>query len=74
MLEWRSPTTWDISSAIYSIEVLGETSGSVSTRIYEEYQMVVRPFSTPELNALRVSPNLMNNVSDLERFSEALTG
>jgi|FLOH01.1.fsa_nt_gi isopenicillin-N epimerase len=74
MLEWRSPTTWDISSAIYSIEVLGETSGSVSTRIYEEYQMVVRPFSTPELNALRVSPNLMNNVSDLERFAEALTG
>ena len=73
-LKWKSPTDWAISGALYSVEVIGEASSSVSARIYKDHGIVVRPFSSKEINALRISPNLMNDVADLEKITSALIG
>jgi L-cysteine/cystine lyase len=72
-LVWRSPTEWSSSAALYAVEVRGRESNEVAGRLFSDEGILVRPFSTPDLNALRVSPNVANGVEDLERFAAAAT-
>ena len=71
-LRWRSPAQWGLSAALYAVEVVERDSTELAHRLFEEHGIVVRPFATPELNALRVSPNLANETEDLERLIAAL--
>ncbi|MEM7586034.1 MAG: aminotransferase class V-fold PLP-dependent enzyme [Acidobacteriota bacterium] len=59
-LRWRSPTTWRLSAALYSIEPIGESSRAVFERLYSRHGYVFRPFEIEGLNAVRLSPNVMN--------------
>ena len=70
-LEFRSSRSWELSGALYAVEVRGVDAPDVSASLYEDRGMVMRPFSTPELNAVRISPNLINSTDDLARFAEA---
>ena len=71
-LAWRSPTRWESSAALYVLSLSQGKADEVAHRLFAEHGVVVRPFSTPELELLRVSPNLANDVSDLERLVAAL--
>ena len=44
----------------------------VSERVFRNWGIVVRPFPDPGLNALRVSPNLMNPREEWVRLLEIL--
>ena len=71
-LSWRSPGRWELSAALYAVEVAGRDSTECAQQLFAEHGIVVRPFATPELNALRVSPNLASDAADLERLGVAL--
>ena len=68
-LIWRSTTDWALSAALYAIEIQGKKSSDVAHRLFEEHGMVMRAFSSSEINAVRISPNLMNNSDELELFA-----
>lgn len=71
-LTWRSPTRWDLSAALYAIEVKGEKSQDVFQRLFRQKGFVFRPFATAGLNTLRLSPNVANTVEELDRLFEIL--
>jgi selenocysteine lyase/cysteine desulfurase len=71
-LIWRSPGSWDLGASLVAIEVRGRPSAEIAERLFEEQGIVVRPFSVPGLDALRVSPNLANDEQELERFVGAV--
>lgn len=71
-LAWRSPESWELSAALYAVEVRGEKSQDVFQKLYREHGFVVRPFSTGELETVRLSPNVANTVDDVERFFDRL--
>ena len=73
-LIWRSPTDWNLSAALYCVEVRGQESNELAGRLFTDEGIVVRPFATAELNGLRVSPNVANDIDDLERLVHAATG
>lgn len=72
-LRWRSPSRWSLSAALYAVEVVGGDSAKIAGRLFTDQGIVVRPFATEELNAVRVSPNLANNAADLERLVVSVT-
>jgi len=71
-LIWRSPTRWDLSAALWAIEVEGRKSADVFQRLYRDHGFVFRPFSNPGLETLRISPNVMSGAEDLDRLFAAL--
>ena len=72
-LRWRSPGEWSLSAALYAVEVAGANSNEVAGRLFADHGIVVRPFASSELNALRVSPNLANDGEHLGRLLAALS-
>lgn len=72
-LIWRSSTRWDLSAALWAVEVEGQPSAEVFQRLFRDHGFVFRPFSTLGLNTLRISPNVMNGTEDLDRLLDALT-
>ena len=71
-LLWHSPNSWDLSSAIMSIEVLNKDAVELSKILESRYNIYLRPFSKP-LNALRVSPNMFNSIQEIERLLKLVT-
>jgi selenocysteine lyase/cysteine desulfurase len=69
-VRWRSPRTWDMGSCLMAVETMGAESPRVQQRLYREHGIVMRAFPGPELNTLRVSPNLMTTDAELEQFLE----
>lgn len=72
-LLWRSPRTWTLGAALCAIEVRDASSKEIGARLWARDKIVLRAFSSPTLNTLRVSPNVMNDVEDLDRLVHALT-
>ncbi|MGI9627859.1 MAG: aminotransferase class V-fold PLP-dependent enzyme [Longimicrobiales bacterium] len=70
-LIWRSPRPWDLGSMIMAVEVRGRSAPELGPVLLETTGGVVRPFGG-DLNALRISPNLMTEESELDRFLDAL--
>ncbi len=73
-LRWRSPDRWDLGSSIYAIEVHGRRSDRLARRMFEESGIVVRAFSTDDLNTVRLSPNVITTERELDRFFDLATG
>ncbi len=71
-VRWRSPRRWEAGGILTAIEVVDRPVARVSDRLYRDHGIVVRPFPTPALNTLRVSPNLMNSVEELDFLLEVL--
>ena len=67
-LRWRSPRSWGMGASLVAVEVEGRPSDAVRERIYRDHGVVVRAFPTPELNSLRVSPNLATTDEELDGF------
>lgn len=71
-LRWRSPKSWEMGGILVAVQLLDAEAGEVSQMLFREHGVVVRPFPQPELNTLRVSPNLMNLPGEITRFLELL--
>ncbi len=67
-LEWKSPRDWSLSASLYAVGLNRGRSSDVAERLFAEHQIVVRPFGTLGLNSLRVSPNVFNTESEIDRF------
>ncbi len=68
-LRWRSPSSWDLAAGLSAVSVEGRSSAEVGRALFEEHGIVMRAFSEPGFDALRISPNLMNSADDLERWA-----
>ncbi|MEE8525444.1 MAG: aminotransferase class V-fold PLP-dependent enzyme [Thermoanaerobaculia bacterium] len=67
-LSWRSPTSWELSGALYAVEVEGKNSRELFASLFQEHGFVLRPFATEGLQTLRLSPNVANTRDDLDRL------
>ena len=64
-VKWRSPKDWELSGSLFAIEISGEKATECFQRLNKNHGIVVRAFDEPELNTLRVSPNVMNTKDEL---------
>lgn len=72
-LLWHSPAAGPLATGIYGVGAKGAFDGkAVAKRLFEEHRIVVRGFSRDEIQCLRVSPNVIDNEADLDRFFAAL--
>jgi selenocysteine lyase/cysteine desulfurase len=67
-IRWRSPDRYGSGGSLYAIEVLDVDAAHAGRWLQETHGVMLRPFTGPELNFLRVSPNLMTTDSELTRF------
>ncbi len=70
-LIWRSPVDWTLAAPLCAIEPRA-AAADVAHHLFDRHGVVVRPFTTPQLDALRLSPNLSNDDRDLERCLTAI--
>jgi selenocysteine lyase/cysteine desulfurase len=73
-LYWRSPSSWEAGGSLVAVEVSGQDARAVAGELWERHRIVVRGFGPP-LNAVRISPQLMNSEDEIEsllRILEAL--
>lgn len=68
-LSWSSPERWEVGAPLVAISIEGLPSTEFSTRMLE-HGFVFRPFRTPELNSVRISPNLATSEEELAAFFE----
>ena len=71
-LGWASPRSWELGGALYGISFASRKSTDAAKMLFEDHGIVLRPFRTPELNLVRVSPNVANGPEDLEKLVEVL--
>ncbi len=69
---WRSPTRWELSGSLYSVEVSGKDSSDIFRRLHEQDGMVFRAFTRDDFGAMRLSPNVANTEDEIDRFFERL--
>lgn len=67
-LAWRSPRSWEMGSILVGVGLERSGASQVADRLYREHGICVRAFPAPGLNALRVSPNLMNTGEEVDRL------
>jgi selenocysteine lyase/cysteine desulfurase len=71
-LVWRSPTTWPLAASLYAVEVEGRRSEDVFQVLNRDMGAVFRAFRTQGLNTSRISPNVFNSETELERLFNAM--
>jgi isopenicillin-N epimerase len=71
-LLWRSPRRWELSTALYNVEVEGVPSPELSSRLWEEERIVFRPIRIGGIDGARLSPNLQTAPESLEAFFRAV--
>ncbi len=71
-LTWRSPRAWELSAALWAVEVEGESSQQVFDRLFRDHGFVFRAFDLPDLDTLRISPNVANTKRDIDRLLAAI--
>jgi isopenicillin-N epimerase len=69
---WRSPREWGMGSILTAVEVLNRPVNQVNEELYQGQGIVLRAFPGSGLNTLRVSPNLLNSMDDLQRLLTVL--
>ncbi len=72
-LVWKSPRNWDLSGSLYSIGIKHAKASDTAKVLFEKHGVVVRPFDDPQLNSLRVSPNVFTTEAEINRFCELIT-
>jgi len=64
---WASPPDFDRGASLVAITLDGLAAGEFSTRM-QTHGFIFRPFEMPELNSVRISPNMMTTEDELMRF------
>jgi selenocysteine lyase/cysteine desulfurase len=67
-LTWRSPRDWHMGGILTALQLGSGDASAVSDGLFQDQGVVVRPFPESGLNALRVSPNLMNTDAERDRL------
>jgi len=70
-LIWRSPTTWEFGSSLFGVEIEGVPINDAFRQLFDEHGFVFRAFGSGGLNHGRISPNVMNNEDEIDRFVAA---
>jgi selenocysteine lyase/cysteine desulfurase len=65
-LIWRSPRQWERGSILVAVGLRDAGAAETSDTLFQAHGIVVRPFPQEGLNALRVSPNLMNTLEEMD--------
>ena len=65
-LLWRSPMRWEMGAMLVAVGLERGRADEVSSALFADHGVVVRPFPAAGLNSLRVSPNLMNTDQELD--------
>ncbi|MEM8710399.1 MAG: aminotransferase class V-fold PLP-dependent enzyme [Planctomycetota bacterium] len=71
--EWRSPAAYETEGA--SLVAVGLREGSakaLARSLFEEHGVIVRGFEGDGLNHIRVSPNVMNTVEEIDGLCRVL--
>ncbi len=71
-LSWRSSESWELGASLIGIGFETPQANTVSVGMYEERGIVLRPFQTQGLNALRISPNTITSAAEIESLFAAL--
>lgn len=71
-LGWRSPLAWESGASLVAIEVAGRSANELAIELYRDHGVVVRAFQNADLNALRVSPNVLTTDAEIDRFFDLL--
>jgi hypothetical protein len=71
-LSWRSSESWDLGGSLIAIGFEAPGANAVSGGMYSDQGIVLRPFQTQGLNALRVSPNTITSEAEIESLFAAL--
>jgi len=71
-LTWHSSRDWSLSCALWGIEVNGQSSADLSSRLFREHGLVFRPFHVQGLESMRISPNVNTTDAEIARFLELI--
>jgi selenocysteine lyase/cysteine desulfurase len=71
-VEWRSPRRWEMGGVLTSVRLLHADATETSDALFQDFGVVVRAFPQEGLNALRVSPNLLNSLEEMQRLISIL--
>jgi selenocysteine lyase/cysteine desulfurase len=71
-LVWHSPGSWELASAIMSVEVKNKDANELSEILDTNYGIHLRPFRKP-VNALRISPNTFNSIDEIKTLLNIVT-
>ena len=66
-LQWQSPDDWELAGSVYSIAT-NQPVAELAQSLFSRHGIVVRPFTSLGLNALRVSPNVFTAKSQIEEL------
>lgn len=69
---WRSPSSWNLSSSLFALEIKGKDSPDVFNEMYRDHGFVFRAFKTSELNTVRISPNVFTTDDEINQFFEVI--
>jgi selenocysteine lyase/cysteine desulfurase len=61
-----------MNGALFGVAIRGGEANELSRTLFSEHGIVLRPFNTQGLNAVRLSPNLFNTEGEIDRFFDAL--
>ncbi len=71
--EWRSPRSYaDGGASVVAVGLKEGSARDVARALFEDHRIVVRGFTGPGMNHVRVSPNALNTEADIERLWSAL--
>ena len=71
-LVWHSPGSWELASAIMSVEVKNKDANELSEILDTNYDIHLRPFRKP-VNSLRISPNTFNSIDEIKTLLNIVT-
>lgn len=71
-LRWCSPTGWELSAALYTVEVQDRSAFQVADELWDQHQVTVRPIRIHGVEGLRLSPNHHTAPAEVEAFFRAL--
>jgi selenocysteine lyase/cysteine desulfurase len=65
-LRWNSPDSFELGSVLVSVGFEKERANALGRKLYLDDGIVLRAFETAELNAFRVSPNVVTDEDELD--------
>ena len=71
-LSWRSSADWGLGGSLVGIGFEDPPASAVSGKMYSERGIVLRPFQTQGLNALRIAPNTVTSEAEIDSLFAAL--
>ena len=73
-LSWQSSEEWELGASLVGIGFEGPAASALSGSLYTELGIVLRPFQTQGLNALRISPNTVTSDAEIDALFTTIKG